>query len=71
MQSGKQDALQEYLVASMYVSRYVPIVKSIWTQGRLQDKETSLVGTFANIRPVPLTLNTVLAATVADLCDRD
>lgn len=34
-----------FLVAPMYVSRYVPIAKSTWTHGGLpEDKETSLLG---------------------------
>ena len=60
-----------YLLASMYVSRYVPIARSTWMEGMSRDRVTSLVGNCANIRPTPLTSNTVLLATMFDLCDRD
>lgn len=60
-----------FLLDSMYVSTYVPIAKSTWIQGMSKDKVTSLVGDCANIRPTPLTSNTVLLAMIFDLCDRD
>lgn len=66
-----QHALSNYLFISMYVSRDVPIAKSIWTQGIPQVKVTSFVGNWAKMTPAPRTSSTVLVATIAELCDRD
>lgn len=44
---------RDYLLASMYVSRDVPIAKSTWIQGMPRDKVTSLVGDCAKMRPTP------------------
>jgi len=62
---------QNYLFISMYMSRDVPIAKSTWTQGISKDEVTSFVGNWAKMIPSPWASSTVVAATVADLCERD